>query len=223
MGNFEYLLDLMQNRHTPRMVDSGAIPDIDVQKIYSAVKTAPSFDRVFPYKIFFLTNSEEGIAKKEQIIEYFRCGEDQVGDTWENKEIAQTLLSGLVIAYVVDNNKLSLTADYGPPDTVHRRMSIGRHALRDITVSGTYAMLAARSLGYHTGMFGASKNNIDAANVFTPDRNCYLGLCVTVAKDVIPPLDRNNPRQPFVFKNQNTFVLWNKHQNVHPNTEIQFI
>ncbi len=223
MENYDYLLDLMQNRHTPRMVDSGPIPDVDVQKIYSAIKTAPSFDRVFPYKVFFLTNSEEGISKKEQLIEYFRCGSDDVGDPWDDKEILQPLLSGLVIAYTIDQNKLSPTADYGEPGSLTRRLSIGRHALKDMMVSGTYAMLAARSLGYHTGMFGASKDIIDAAHVLTPENGCYLELCVVVAKDIIPPLDTSNPKQYFNFKNQNTFVFWNKHKNIHPSTDIQFI
>jgi hypothetical protein len=223
MENYDQLLGLMQNRHTPRMVDSSPIPDVDVQKIYSAIKTAPSFDRVFPYKVFFLTNSEEGIVKKEQLIEYFRCGGDHVGDPWDDKEILQPLLSGLVIAYVTDLKKLSPTADYGDPETLHRRLSIGRHALKDMMISGTYAMLAARSLGYHTGMFGAAKQFAEAAQVLTPDDNCYLELCVVVAKDVIPPLDISNPKQYYNFKNQNTFVFWNKHKNIHPSTDIQFI
>jgi protein PhnA len=64
---YNELKTLLENRKTPRYVDRDDIPRDDINKILDAAKLAPSFDKVYPYEIYVLTNSQAGINKKEEL------------------------------------------------------------------------------------------------------------------------------------------------------------
>jgi len=220
------LLEIISKRKTARLVETDNIVDTDIEIIKQVILKSPSLDKRFPYKVFFLTNSDEGKLLKNQLIEYYRCHTDRVGDTWENKEIVQPILSGLTIVFVQQPTPLII-------DT-NRELEMV--SVRDITVAGTLAMLAGESLGYATGMFGACTDPVGAATIFGGNNVTEkVRLVITIAKKDIGLetifKNANNPNvvdaeEHKVFIDHNgqrpfTFVL--KHRWLPITTEISTI
>lgn len=217
---YDWLKETLKNRRTPRLVDREDIDPVDIEKIKDVIKFAPSFDKVFPYKAYFLTNSPEGRTKKEQLVEYFRCRnadgtQSQVGDPWDNREMPQPLLSGLVIVYL-SIDKMSPTANYG-------RLEKYVSANTDIGISATYAVLAAQSLGYKTGFFRGSSLKATTARMFTNEPSAMFNLAVTVAHTTVPHDHPTMNRQYFSYKNQRPFVYPNKHRAIADFSDITII
>jgi hypothetical protein len=98
---FDQLKNLFQNRKTARYVSTDAILDEDIQKLISISKLSPSADKLYAYNVYALTNSPEGVAKKQELVEFARCGPDSPGDDWNGKEINDSLLSGLVFYFTI--------------------------------------------------------------------------------------------------------------------------
>ena len=205
------LKTLLESRRTPRFVDQGNIPETDIQKILDAIKLAPSFDKVYPYEVHVLTNSEEGISKKKALLEFYVCHSNETnapskpGDPWEEREICQPILSGLVLVYIASPVKSSTCK------ASNTELNLIAH--RDIMVSATYAMLSAKSLGYATGMFSAVYHN-ESIKLFTKDTNAKISLSVTVANVEIPePFVSKMKRRYIEYNNQRPFVYPKKHRD----------
>lgn len=222
MGN--NLVDIIFKRKTARLVETTDIPESDIEVLKQVILKSPSLDKRFPYKIFFLTNSEAGVAIKNQLIEYYRCHTDHIGDTWENKEIVQPILSGLSIVFVQRPTPLII-------DTNHELEMV---SIRDIAVAGTMAMLAGEEMGYATGMFGACTDPVGAANLFGGNGVTEkVRLVVTIAKkDIGLETIFKNANDPaivkdrkvfFDHKGQRPFVFVLKHRDLPTTTEISTI
>lgn len=227
MENYETILSLVKNRRTPRLVTTDNIPPLDILKIKDAISYAPSFDKVYPYSVYFLTNTPEAIAKKKELLQYYRCAApdgsfDSYGDTFHNKEMNQALLSGLVIAYV-SRYKKSTTGRYFIGDKRGEKNAIRAYALKDLMISASYAMMGASALGYHTGMFGSMQSPDNAAKLFINEKDAKLEICVTVAKTTISTKTPEKVRQYFNYGDQKPYVIWNKHLNQTPTIDVNII
>ena len=217
---YDALKTLFENRTTPRYVDQNDIPVADINKILDAAKLAPSFDKIYPYEIFVLTNSQAGINKKEELIERYVCRNTDgthanPGDPWNNREIVQPILSGLALVYVAIP-KASTTSNAGPDELV-------LIAHRDAIISATYAMLAAESLGYRAGMFSGITLPAESARLlFTDSEQAKVVTTVTVANRDIRIVSPNFLRNYIDYKRQRPFVLHSKHRDksVLPNLTI---
>lgn len=221
---FDQLYNLITTRRTPRLVETNNIPEENITKILNAAKSAPSFDKAYAYSIHALTNSPAGITKKEQLLEFYRCTNSdgthpKYGDTFHNREMVQPILSGLVLVYVI-TPKRGPNMKTGPQQTINA-------AVRDSTISATYAMLAAASLGYKTGMLCAIDSNYhpvnNAVKLFVNDTISFISMSVTVATDIIPIPEstipgaspHTGPKQYFNYKGMTPFVYPKKHWNVN--------
>ena len=217
---YNTLKTLFENRRTPRYVDQNDISEDDINKILDAAKLAPSFDKVYPYQIYVLTNSQAGINKKEELIERYVCRNKDgthanPGDPWNNREIVQPILSGLALVYVAIP-KGSTTSNSGPDE-------LEFIAQRDAMISATYAMLAAESLGYRAGMFSGIYWPIKSAKLlFTDAEQAKVVTTVTVANRDMPIASPNFLRHYIDYKSQRPYVLHLKHRDksVLPNLII---
>jgi nitroreductase len=209
---YNELKTLLENRRTPRYVDRDDIPEDDINKILDAAKLAPSFDKVYPYEIYVLTNSQAGINKKEELVERYICRPDDysaspnVGTSWNNREIVQPILSGVSLVYIAITT-LSPTMETG-------EFELYLTSQRDAMVSATYAMLAAESLGYCAGMFSAIVWPGESARLlFTDTEKARVVTTVTVANKVIPASDPLYSRQFIDYKDQKPYVYHSKHRD----------
>ena len=206
---YNELKTLLENRRTPRYVDRDDIPEDDINKILDAAKLAPSFDKVYPYEIYVLTNSQAGINKKEELVERYICRHQDgtqpaVGTPWNDREIVQPILSGVSLVYVAIPVASKTTAA-GP-------FELAFAAQRDAMVSATYAMLAAESLGYRAGMFsGIVWPGESARLLFTDAEQARVVTTVTISNRVIPTSDPSHDRQYIDYKNQRPYVYHAKH------------
>jgi len=214
---YHELKTLLENRRTPRYVDRDDIPEDDINKILDAAKLAPSFDKVYPYEVHVLTNSAAGIVKKEALVDYYVCcGPDGItdtpGDSWNEREICQPILSGLVLVYIA-TPKLSATSRAGPNEKAFI-------AHRDAMLSATYAMISAKSLGYASGMFGSVAHG-ESLGLFTNNASAKIVTSVTIATRELPFSTADN-RQYISYKNQQPFVYTKKHQGItrHPKITV---
>jgi len=202
---------LFESRRTPRYVDREDIPEDAINKILDAAKLAPSFDKIYPYEIFVLTNSQAGINKKEELVERYICRNEDftmsnVGDSWNDREIVQPILSGLALVYVAIPTS-SATTSAGPYE-------LDLQAHRDAMISATYAMLTAESLGYRAGMFSGITWPLQSAKLlFTDAEHARVVTTVTVANKDLAIIDPTKAKQYINYKNQQPFVYHSKHKN----------
>ena len=208
---YNELKTLLENRRTPRYVDRDDIPQDDIDKILDAAKLAPSFDKVYPYEIYVLTNSQAGINKKEKLVERYICRHQDgtqpaVGTPWNDREIVQPILSGVSLVYVA--------IPVASETTAAGAFEVAFTAQRDAMVSATYAMLAAQSLGYQAGMFsGVVWPGESARLLFTDVEQARVVTTVTVANRVIPTSDPLYDKQFIDYKDQRPFVYHSKHKD----------
>lgn len=208
---YNTLKSLLESRRTPRYVDREDIPQEDIQKILDAANLAPSFDKVYPYEIFVLTNSPAGIDKKEELVEQYLCRNSdgtisKVGDPWNEREITQPILSGLSLVYVA-TPKASATTSTGP-------LELTLISQRDAMISATYAMLAGQSLGYRAGMFSAvTFPNETAKILFSNNENSRIVTTVTIANRDLLIIDPAYNKRYIDYKNQKPYVYHSKHRD----------
>ncbi len=204
---YDQLMNLFRQRRTVRYASTTDISNDHIDKILEAAKLAPSFDKLYPYKIYALTNSQEGKAKKESLLEYFRCGADRPFTTWRGKEMLQPVLSGLVLAYTW---KWSTSRT---PDPLEN--SKYGYGIQDATISATMAMMAAESLGLKTSFLISPKMRDDARKVLTDDDKENLLILVTVSNE---NLDKSsspfNLLQMIKYKGQTARILLKKHRSI---------
>ena len=212
------ILFLLKNRRTARLVDTGDISIDHYDKIIDAALTAPSIDSRYPYKIYALTNSCEGLEKKELLVEYFRCSADRPGDSWEDKEINQALLSGLTLLY----SSWSTPTLVPDPHEGNYRLN----HIKDTMVSASFAMIAAESLGLATGFFGIVKDN-DAlsARLFNNDYEKVTVAVTCAAKKTnlsqyFEKFEEGAVHVPYPYKGQVPWVCVNKHKRFKKTAEV---
>jgi nitroreductase len=194
------LKSLLQNRRTARLTDTADISSDYINKILDIVNLAPSSDKLFPYKVYALTNSPEGRSKKEQLVNFFRCGGPDVTlqkstDPFADSEMVQPILSGFVLVFVCFPKKLDFSLD-GKNLMMYK-------AMKDIAIAGTYAMLAGESLGLKTGMFGNLIEFANAVKIFDNSGDGFLGMVVTFSNRTIPPILLDKKKEYFEY-NSNT-------------------
>lgn len=211
---YEQLMDLFRHRRTVRYASTTDISQDHIDKILAAANLAPSFDKLYPYKIYALTNSPEGKAKKELMLEYFRCGRDRPFSGWANKEILQPVLSGLVLAYT-HWNSLPRT-----PDPAEK--SKYGFGIQDAMISGTMAMMAAESLGLKTSFLISPKSRDEASIALTGNSNEQLLMLVTVSNG---SLDRNSGIniEKIKYKNQWAHIFLKKHRAIVAGPTVNII
>jgi nitroreductase len=203
---YDQLMDLFRQRRTVRYASSTDISEDHRNKILEAAKLAPSFDKLYPYKIYALTNTEQGKLKKEALLEYFRCGTDRPFSGWKGKEILQPILSGLVLAYTWQE-AISRTPDPLAPGP--------GYGIQDAMISATMAMMAAESLGLKTAFFSAAKMRDDARRVLSNNNKEKLLILVAISND---NLDKNptpfNILQLIKYQGQTARILLKKHRTI---------
>lgn len=214
---FNQLKTLFQNRRTARYVSYTAVSDDDIQRLIDISKMSPSTDKLYAYNVYALTNSKEGIAKKQELIEFARCGPDSPGDSWEGKEINDSLLSGLVFYFTITDPSID-TKNYHKSYLHRSPAKLKKYATIDASINATMTMMAAESMGYQTA-FSAFISDCEASRkILTGDTTEEIILAMSVA----------NPRQlavpisvvPTDFKNQRPFVIRGKHDTVYATANV---
>jgi hypothetical protein len=186
---YDDFIKILQNRRTARLVSQDDIPPEDIQKIINAGKFAPSADKRYNYKVYALSNSDEGKSKKLELIKYFRCGKTLPNDPYDDKELIQPILSGLTLLYTVTlpgNNTLSGSAG------------------RDAMINASFSMIAAELLGYKTAFLGIISDRVAARKIlnFEGDDE-YAILAVTCSTDSF-----HNPDNELSFEYQGKNFLY---------------
>jgi hypothetical protein len=130
--------------------------------------------------------------------------------------MVQPILSGLTLVYVVTPKRSPLMKT-GPIETLLA-------GVKDATISATYAMLAAHSLGLKTGMFGSIEQNSytssNAVKLFSNDPNSIITLSVTVANSLVETPDTVGEKHFFKYKGDLPYVMYKKHKAIINSPEI---
>lgn len=206
---FDQLKNLFQNRRTARYVSRDDIPDEDIQKLISISKISPSADKLYAYKVYALTNSPEGVTKKQALVEFARCGNDILGDEWDGHEINNSLLSGLVFYFTITNKPAPT------PNSYHHLSleKLRKYSTIDASINATMIMIAAESMGYQTAFSAFISDVAESRKILTGNTTEEIILAMSVA----------NPRHPTIptlavqvvdFKGHRPFVITNKHASV---------
>ncbi len=172
---YDDLIQILKNRRTARLVSQNDIPADDVKKIIDAGNLAPSVDKRYHYRVYALTNSDEGKSKKLELVKYFRCNGLLPTDPYDTEELLQPILSGLTLLYTV---ALSHTDP------------LSGSASRDAMINATFSMIAAETLGYKTGFFTIISDRVASKNILNPESGPeYALLAVTCSTDSFHNLD----------------------------------
>lgn len=178
---FEQLKSLFSNRRTTRLVSNTDIPQEDLDKIMSAIELAPSFNKDFAYKVYVLTNSPEGISKKQRLVEYARCGVDKPGDPWDLKEINLSILGGALFVFTYKAKRYQV----GISDP----FKVNASAAVDATICATMTLLSAESLGYSTAFTISIWDTPESREILTTDTEENILLAVSVSNKIPQPAD----------------------------------
>ena len=209
---YNQIFDLFKNRRTVRFASETDIPQEKLNKILEAAKTAPSFDKLYPYKIHVLTNSAEGRLKKERLLEYFRCGDNRPFTTWEDREILQPILSGVVLVYTWWPSVSRTPDPLQPPTTGFGAM--------DAIMGATMALIAAESLGLKTAFFACPKDKVQASLDITGNSTEQIVAVVTIANENLG-LQYDDSIIDHVYKGQTAHIYLNKHHNIENDIKMK--
>jgi hypothetical protein len=225
---YDDLMNLLRSRKTQRLVDESDISQDNINKIINAALLAPSLDKVYPYTIVALTNGPNSMALKKHLIEHARCGPDKDGDPWQDREINQSFLSGLVLVFISGPNTGVQEPNPTPVDLSHRTQH-----LKDAMISATYAMMAAESLGLSTSYIGGFRDAAAAVAKFTPNLEARIAVTITcsnrdllkgkVAADYHHTDKIGNPYEYYTYANQQARILGLKHHNITRAPVVQFV
>lgn len=160
--------DVIKQRHTTRLM-TDSIEDSHVETILASARMAPSKNKIHGYKIFALTNSEEGKHIKQQLCNHITKYKEQDGSMIY---LMQTL-APLVLIYMLDpspeHQMLGITERTGKEiyseeeakitDQRDRYIMI-KNSLRDAMISATYAQLTAEGLDLGTAFVACGLEDI---------------------------------------------------------------
>lgn len=160
--------DIIKQRHTTRLM-TDSIEDSHVETILASARMAPSKNKIHGYKIFALTNSDQGTHIKQQLCNHITKYKEQDGSM---TYLMQTL-APLVLIYMLDpspeHQMLGITEKTGKEiyseeeakitDQRDRYIMI-KNSLRDAMISATYAQLTAEGLGLGTAFVACGLEDI---------------------------------------------------------------
>jgi nitroreductase len=152
------MMELFNNRKTYRAFKSNALPDDHTNSIVSAGCSAPSKQRIYPYRIIALTQSEASIAIKNRL--FYESFINEL----KNKHLLTAkapLLLVWVGIYLPDNGDLNLSSNQTDMRSIAKTwnfqtasaetLSIVRaRADKDAAISASFSMIQAEALGYST-------------------------------------------------------------------------
>ena len=216
---YDQLLNLFKNRRTVRFASENNISQDKLDKILAAAQTAPSFDKLYPYGIYVLTNSVEGRSKKELLLECFRCGTDRPFDNWDNKEMLQPILSGVVLVYTWWSSIGRTPDPMAPPGGQG-------HGHTDAVISATMSMMAAQSLGLATSFLVASKEQEQSLLAITGNSYEKLAIVVTIANTNLESFHRikyGTDNVAYTYKEQSAIIYLKKHRSIKNSVAITLI
>lgn len=234
MMDYNHLLELFKKRFTPRLVDTEDVPKEKFDILLEAINLAPSLNKIFPYDIFILTNSEEGKHKKHQLLKYFRCPEHNsniipnIDDSFQGKEITQPILSGLVFVYIykpyTQNVKTQLNHCKYPSQP--QKTLLDAHC--DAMISATYIVLTALTLNLYAGFFRSFTNELDAIKIFTGEHieDRRIISIVSVANKIIidHSFEKNDKKMQYYFYNKDLAIVYpDKHKSIVNFPDINII
>ncbi len=160
--------NVIKQRHTTRLM-TDFIESSQVETILASARIAPSKNKIHGYKIFALTNSDEGKHIKQQLCNHITKYKEQDGSM---TYLLQTL-APLVLIYMLDpapeHQMLGITERTGKEiyseeeakitDQRDRYIMI-KNSLRDAMISATYAQLTAEGLGLGTAFVACGLEDI---------------------------------------------------------------
>lgn len=160
--------DIIKQRHTTRLM-TDSIEDSHVETILASARMAPSKNKIHGYKIFALTNSDQGKHIKQQLCNHITKYKEQDGSM---TYLMQTL-APLVLIYMLDpspeHQMLGIAEKTGKEiyseeeakitDQRDRYIMI-KNSLRDAMISATYAQLTAEGLGLGTAFVACGLEDI---------------------------------------------------------------
>jgi nitroreductase len=152
------MLDLFTTRKTQRAFKATAIPSDHVNAIVSAGCSAPTKQRIYPYRILALTQTAESIAIKNRL--FYECFINVLAKKHLLTAKAPLLLVWVGI-YLPDNGDLHFPSnrvdmrDIAKSWDFHRLSThtlsvIKNRAETDVAISSSFSMVQAESLGYRT-------------------------------------------------------------------------
>lgn len=166
--------NIIKSRHTTRLM-ADEINNDDVDTILTSARLAPSKNRIYGYKIFALTNSEQGSGLKKRLCEHVTKYEEQGKGTIY---LLQTL-APLVLIYMLDpapehqmvgiNEHVGTEVYEQTKDQVKNdkdRYVMVKNSLRDAMISATYAQLTAEGLGLGTAFVACGLEDLIWDNEF---------------------------------------------------------
>jgi nitroreductase len=209
---FDQLKNLFQNRRTVRYASSADIPEDDIKKLIDVTQLAPSSDKAFCYKVYALTNSPEAIERKTGLVEFARCGIDMPGDTFHNREINLSLLSGLVFYFTIPEVRLDI------------RPKSKNYAIIDATINATMIMMTAEAMGYKTAFSAVITDRPDSRKILTggTEEEIILAVSVSVPRDYEIP-ESMKDKTPVRFKGQIPYIKSNKHLSIKKTASVTII
>lgn len=149
--------NIIKNRHTTRLMTDD-ITEEQVETILTSARLAPSKNRIYGYKVFALTNSQQGRKLKQRLCDHVTKYEEEKGMVYLMQSLAP-----LVLIYMLDpapeHQMLAINETTGKEiynqteDLVSNqkdRYVMIKNSLRDAMISASYAQLTAEGLGLGT-------------------------------------------------------------------------
>ena len=151
-------MELFNNRKTYRAFKPDALPVDHINSILSAGCSAPTKQRIYPYRVIALTQSEASAAIKDRL--FYECFINES----KNKHLLTAkapLLLVWVGIYLPDNGDLNLTTNQADMRSVAMTWDfqsasaealniIRARADKDAAISASFSMIQAEALGYST-------------------------------------------------------------------------
>lgn len=152
------MLDLFTTRKTQRAFKATAIPSDHVDAIVSAGCSAPTKQRIYPYRMIALTQSDTSINIKNRLFY------EAFVNTQTKKHLLTARAPLLLIwvgIYLPDNSDLHFPSNRTDMRTIakswnfrtlnaHTLGVIKNRAETDVAISSSFSMVQAESLGYRT-------------------------------------------------------------------------
>jgi len=204
--------NLFNSRHTCRTYTDTPVCEEHTNLIIESAKKAPSKNCIFPYRIAAYTQSNEGKAAKEHLYRNVCTTiwnikkDDMLSYDFDRskvqtstikmvqclRQIKSPLTLQFIGKFVDDKNSKNLFFDNAknfPSYTISEAMknenleAIAR-VIRDVTIAGSWAQLAAQELGYDTSFVGIAGQHDNALVNQSPyiniedNETAILMLCI---------------------------------------------
>jgi nitroreductase len=202
------ILDLIKNRYSARKFTDRPIEQEKIDYIIECAYNAPSKQSMYPWTLFVLGNSPTAKAFKEWLF---------WEDTWcyngeraryEDRKSNDKKFNGqykapLLLMWAFRNPEIKNTDDYQHMKTYQPRDLAD---VRDITVSASFALLAAEEQGLRTGFGGCNSWSYVDTPLGKDEVNVIISVGVGYAEEddtvpMITPIERKLKLQGYDTKN----------------------